>query len=288
MMPRSIQACSLALLGWLFSNGAVQAQNTVMTVYQSDGSAVPFPLFNVDSVVYKVYNFSTPGAGVTDAEGNTYSSMVFGNGQEWMTRNLETRLYSNGDTIEQDRLWPNSQEVIQGAETDGVDDFVDTAYVKDFGRLYNAYAIMDPRNVCPTGWRVPSDTDWVVLASYLQGDTTPLTEQLTYGWQWPGIGGLLKEPGFMPHTGRWNWPNQDATNATGFSAVGSAADYGSGNAIYSLGHFAYYWSTTLDLYWQSFGMVGNRLFLIQNDSPVTMLSPEEYTTKVAVRCIRDE
>lgn len=42
---------------------------------------------------------SSAGAGVSDADGNTYSSVVLGNGQEWMASNLKTSKYSNGDPI---------------------------------------------------------------------------------------------------------------------------------------------------------------------------------------------
>ena len=39
---------------------------------------------------------TNPGAGVT-FNGYTYTSIVLGNGQEWMAENLRTTTYANGD-----------------------------------------------------------------------------------------------------------------------------------------------------------------------------------------------
>jgi uncharacterized protein (TIGR02145 family) len=35
------------------------------------------------------------------------------------------------------------------------------------GRLYNWYAVADERNVCPSGWHVPSETEWQELIKNL-------------------------------------------------------------------------------------------------------------------------
>jgi hypothetical protein len=45
---------------------------------------------------------------VTDIEGNNYGSVVFGNGQEWMTSNLKTKNFNNGDqmSIQYSNDWP--------------------------------------------------------------------------------------------------------------------------------------------------------------------------------------
>jgi uncharacterized protein (TIGR02145 family) len=40
---------------------------------------------------------------------------------------------------------------------------------KKYGRLYNGFAILDPRGLAPEGWRIPTDDDWSKLAMFLGG-----------------------------------------------------------------------------------------------------------------------
>ena len=98
---------------------------------------------------------SNPGAGVTYG-GVNYPTVVLGNGQEWMAENLRTTTYANGDPI------PNVTDPNQwGALTTGAWAHYnnDSQYENPYGKLYNWYAVDDSRNVCPTGWHVPSDAE---------------------------------------------------------------------------------------------------------------------------------
>ena len=81
----------------------------------------------------------------------------------------------------------------------------DAASYKDlYGALYNWYATEPAgnggKNICPTGWHLPAQNEWVLLDSYLD----------------PGLsGGKLKETG----TSHWGSPNTGASNESGFSAL---------------------------------------------------------------------
>jgi hypothetical protein len=108
---------------------------------------------------------SNQGAGVT-YNGYTYSSVVLGNGQEWMSENLRTANYRNGDPIPtglDNSTW--------GSTTAGAYAIYnnDNANEAIYGKLYNWYAVSDSRNVCPTGWHEPTDAEWTVLTDYLGG-----------------------------------------------------------------------------------------------------------------------
>ncbi len=140
---------------------------------------------------------SNPGAGVTFG-GYTYPSVVLGNGQEWMAENLRTTKYRNGDPIPNvtgNHAW---QQLTTGAWAHYENN---ASYENPYGKLYNWYAAADPRNVCPTGWHVPTDAEWTVLTDYLGGESV--------------AGGKMKSTG----TQYWNAPNEGATNASGFSGL---------------------------------------------------------------------
>ena len=73
----------------------------------------------------------------------------------------------------------------------------------NYGSLYNWYAATDARGIAPSGWHLPSDTEWNTLVSELGGYTV--------------AGGKLKETGFE----HWDSPNTSATNAYGFNLLGA-------------------------------------------------------------------
>jgi hypothetical protein len=98
---------------------------------------------------------TNPGAGVT-FNGYTYSSIVLGNGQEWMAENLRTTTYANGDPIPNVTDNTQWQNLTTGAWAHYNND---SQYENPYGKLYNWYAVDDSRNVCPTGWHVPSDAE---------------------------------------------------------------------------------------------------------------------------------
>ena len=164
---------------------------------------------------------TNPGAGVT-FDGYTYSSIVIGNGQEWMAENLRTTIYSNGDPI------PNVQvDSIWGALITGawVNFNNDNQYETTFGKLYNWYTVSDSRNVCPTGWHVPTDNEWTDLTDYLGGQSV--------------AGGKMKSLGIL----YWTAPNGDATNESGFSGL-PAGFRENNNSYSSLNTNGYFWSST--------------------------------------------
>ena len=171
------------------------------------------------------------GGGVTDIDGNSYGSVLIGT-QEWMQQNLKVSKYRNGDNIPfvnqlNIEEWVNTTNGAYGIyNDDAVNDSI-------FGKLYNWYAVADPRGLCPAGWHIPSDEEWTFLENYLGGSSV--------------AGGKMKSvETFSPDTDSWGtglWvsPNTGATNSSGFTAL-PASLYG-GCAICPNGT-TLWWSST--------------------------------------------
>ena len=157
---------------------------------------------------------------LTDIDGNTYQIVVIGS-QIWMKENLKTTKYRNGDAIAtglDNSAWYYA--------TTGAYAILDNNNANDtiYGKLYNWYAVSDPRGICPTGWHVPSDDEWIKLTNYLGGQEV--------------AGGKMKVTG----TTYWPSPNIGATNESSFSALPGSFRPETGN-FYSFGT-AFFWSST--------------------------------------------
>jgi uncharacterized protein (TIGR02145 family) len=160
---------------------------------------------------------------VKDIDGNVYKIMKIG-AQTWMVENLKTTRYNDGTAI------PNvtSKAIWDGLTKGAYCDYNNTpANSHTYGRLYNWYvgASTNPKNVCPTGWHVPTDVKWTILITYLGGGRV--------------AGARLKEKGTI----HWAGPNTGATNEVGFSALPGGYRYGNG-VFTSIGSDGTWWSST--------------------------------------------
>jgi uncharacterized protein (TIGR02145 family) len=143
--------------------------------------------------------------------------------QTWSGCNLNVDTYQNGDII------PEVQDpVIWASLTTGAWCHYnnDPANEAIYGKLYNWYAVNDPRGLAPQGWHIPSDNEFTTLANYLGGATY--------------AGGKMKEEGLC----HWNSPNTRATNESGFTGLpGGARIYNTGGFSY-LKNFGFFWTST--------------------------------------------
>jgi len=158
---------------------------------------------------------------MTDIDGNQYDVIIIGN-QLWMKENLKVSKYRNGDAIPTglvNSVWANTNK---GAYAIYNND--NTNNVR-YGKLYNWYAVNDSRGLCPSGWHIPSESDWSTLLSYLGGRLA--------------CGGKLKSIG----TSYWYSPNSDATNVSGFSALPGGYRNSDGS-FGSIRLDAFFWSAT--------------------------------------------
>ena len=91
-------------------------------------------------------------------------------GQTWMTRNLEETRFRNGDLIKQaqsDEEWQEAGFKKKPAWCYYNDDNDSgSTEIRNRGKLYNSYAVNDPRGLAPEGWHIPTEFDWNVLGTY--------------------------------------------------------------------------------------------------------------------------
>lgn len=225
----------------------------------------------IKGTTYHVRAFATNSAGtaygedvtfttkIADADGNIYNTVTIGT-QIWMVGNLKTTKYNDFRPIyhsENSSEWAN---IRLGAYCWYEND--DVSYNDMYGALYNWYAVVDNRKLCPVGWHVPTDEDWTILTDYLGGIDV--------------AGGKLKETG----TGHWDSPNEGATNETGFTALpgGNRTIDGLFGEIRTNG---YWWSATqLDA---TFAL--GRSMRNSSDSVMTGTFNKRYG--FPVRCIKD-
>ena len=88
--------------------------------------------------------------------GHTYAVVQIG-AQCWFAENLKTPAYANGVSI------PDALSDADWSTTStGAMHTLESSEV-----LYNWYAAVDARGICPAGWKVPSNQEWYVLGEYL-------------------------------------------------------------------------------------------------------------------------
>jgi uncharacterized protein (TIGR02145 family) len=156
---------------------------------------------------------------VTDTDGNAYSS-VFLDGLEWMGENLRVTRFKNGTPIpllSSNTSWQQATSAGRSAYAN------DTTWVAQYGWLYNGHAATDARGICPTGWRLPTDTEYTNLCLTLGGSHM--------------AGGSLKAS--------WGWqmPNTGANGSSGWNGLPGGQRNMSGNFLYR-SYGGYWWSST--------------------------------------------
>ena len=210
-------------------------------------------------------------------QGYDYATVLIGE-QCWFAENLRNENYGNGDAIPtglSDTDWENTSSGAVAVYGEGNSDCFedspdgdacDEAWsLNEYGRLYNWYAVDDPRGLCPSGWHTPSDGEWDALTDFLDCE-------YECGW-------------LMKSTSGW-WDNSHGTNSSGFTALPSGLRrvYGPSPPNYSpfigAGSSSYWWSSTStgSLAWNRWlGMADNSL----------MRDPENPSQGYSVRCLRD-
>lgn len=190
--------------------------NVATPINQTDAANKSY----VDGLLDRILELQAT-VGVKDYDGNIYKAVKIGS-QVWMAENLNTTKYRNGDEI------PNITDNTSwsGLTSGAYCDYNNTpANSNVYGRLYNYYSIVDSRGLCPSGWHVPSDSEWEVLFNTLGGNAV--------------AGGKLKEVGTL----HWSSPNSFATNESGFNAIPTGQRNSLG-VFESMGIYANFWTST--------------------------------------------
>lgn len=201
-----------------------------------------------------VVNSQELGNGVTDVDGNKYTTVKIGI-QEWTQQNLNVSHYRNGDPITE----ASSANELYYMTTGGWIYYnKETSNGVIYGKLYNWNAVNDPRGLAPEGYHIPTEVEINNLFTFLGGANV--------------AGGKLKEEG----TSHWLIPNNGATNESGFTALpgGACTD------IFSyLGKSGHWWTST------EFDNTNSVAYGLQNDLSYSYSGNDIKGIGRSIRCI---
>jgi uncharacterized protein (TIGR02145 family) len=213
---------------------------------------------------------SCTGGGTKDEESpneTTLSNEVTIGEQVWMTKNLNVSTFRNGDPIPHVKTkdeWVKSRDNKQPAWCYYNNDSANGA---KYGKLYNWYAVIDPRGLAPVGYHIPSDAEWTVLTDYLGGEVTAGAKMKNKsGWNSYMTGGSETCPncinwnaeyrGKVPcHTCKdtrsVDVPQKsysgNGTNTSGFSGLPGGHRLGYSGSFDGIGeYYGFWWSSTED------------------------------------------
>jgi len=186
------------------------------------------------------------------------SEVIIG-AQVWLTKNLDVATFRNGDPIQEAKT--NAEWLAAGTNKQPAWCYYENESTNStkYGKLYNWYAVNDPRGLAPEGYHVPTDEEWTQLTDYLGGESVAGTK--------------------MKSTSGW-YANGNGTNESGFNGLPGGGRLYNGT-FYSQGSYGYWWSASdedkevasfLSLYY-------NYSFVGRNGS----LKEEGYS----VRCLKD-
>lgn len=200
--------------------------------------------------------FSCTG-GMKDQEGKSIHSIKIGD-QNWMAENLNVSHFRNGDTIPEVKT--SADWKMMGEEGKPAWCYMenDTVNGKKFGKLYNWYAVNDPRGLAPEDWHVATDDEWTQMINFLGG----------------GVMAALN----MRNTGLED--NLNKTYENGFSGTpgGIRNSYG---VFYGFGSFGYWWSAS------EFSTSSAYIHILSYVSCAINFQNFEKPFGASVRCIRD-
>ena len=182
--------------------------------------------------------------------------------QVWSLRNLDVDTYANGDPI---------PEVTDGATWDSLTtgawcwNLNDSANGLIYGKLYNWYAVNDPRGLAPQGWHVSTENDWLTLIDCLGA---------------PTAGQQTKEAG----NAHWSSPNTN-TNSSGFTALpsGYRTSYNQGiDGFGGLSTYGWFWTSTPNGLTEAITFI-----MIYNSDAIIPSNPLLKRVGLAVRLVQD-
>ncbi len=155
-----------------------------------------------------------------DRDGNSYEAIQTGP-MIWTGKNLDVAHYRNGEPIPEVQDSAEWSTLTTGGwcyngnkQENG----------KTYGKLYNWYAVNDPRGLAPDGWHVATDAEWSALAKLLGG-----TEN---------TGGALKSAIL------WKEEGAGADNKSGFDALPGGARRDTDGHFMPPGEYSRLWSST--------------------------------------------
>jgi len=178
--------------------------------------------------------------------------------QTWMIKNLNVDKFRNGDPVPEAKSieeWINACENEQPAWCYYGND---PSLGNQYGKIYNWYAVNDPRGISPEGWRIPGQGDWTILIDYLGGKDV--------------AGKMMKSENIWEGGGKGN-------NESGFSAL--PGGFRTSEGFNFIGGSGFWWSSL-----EINNSVVEGYQLQYFESIYTVLSPKN-NRGMSIRCIKD-
>ena len=182
-------------------------------------------------------------------QGYDYETVQIGE-QCWFAENLRATSYRNGEGLLSglgQEEWLNTSEgalANMGAagsscqhyhpDFDACDQSIS---LFEFGLLYNGYAVGDGRGLCPSGWKIPSDEDFMVLESHLGMAESELND---FDWRGTDEGVQMKSMD--------GWSAGGAgVNSSGFNVKSAGYRRADSGAFNGAGYFGHFWTSTSEI-----------------------------------------
>jgi len=213
--------------------------------------------------------------GVIDQDRNYYGIVTI-NTQTWLAENLNTGI------VIPHYMEPTDNGIV---EKNCYEDNTNNCSI--YGGLYTLHEMMDynpsdtgiigtTQGICPAGWHIPTDNEWSTLIYYLGGE--------------PIAGAALKEA----DTTHWQFPNEGATNETGFTALPGGEmvrddDYSTNpndNKFGGLEIMANFWASSINFFESDPIETGSEYFIIYKETYLRLIQVPNFYG-VSVRCIKD-
>jgi len=232
----------------------------------------------------------------------TYKETKIGS-QIWMVQNLNVDKFQNGDAIPHAKTDEDWKKALRDDQPAWCYYDNDPANETKYGKLYNWYAVNDPRGIAPKGWHVASINDWESLKKNL-GEEAEKKMKATSDWASYSTGGAAilcpncidwsseyrkkvpchtckdtrktgKNTPIVEHSG-------NGTNSSGFSALpgGKRNDHSSFNTV---GEIGYWWTSS-----KASTNYAYSIFLEYNNIDVRVYQAFSSGEGFSVRCVKGE
>ncbi|HMO33770.1 MAG TPA: fibrobacter succinogenes major paralogous domain-containing protein [Lacibacter sp.] len=236
-------------------NQGVDPAGNIRLTFSSDTALADGTPFTFD-VVYTQPVLQRSVSMTQQAQFQNYANVTIGT-QVWMSENLDVAFFRNGDPIPHVPHGPAWATLTTPAWCYYNNDPATGAV---YGRMYNWYAVGDPRGLAPEGWHVARDAEWNTLANFVGGTAV--------------AGGQLKAVTL------WNAPNTGATNSRGFTALPGGVR-GNGGSYFGLGNGGIWWCA------EQFGPNGAIFWSLSATSAATSRGGASKQDGHSVRCVKD-
>lgn len=188
--------------------------------------------------------------------------VIIGN-QTWTSQNLDVETFRNGNKIPEAKTQEEWIQATKSKMPAWCHYYNDPENGAKYGKLYNWYAVNDPRGLAPTGWHIPSDEEWSILVKTL-GDDKELANKIKYTEGWKN--------------------DENGNNSSGLSLVPGGYRYSNGY-FDPTGSSAYLWSSSIDDKIQGDSIALGRNLSFDGSFQTYWFSKG---LGLSVRCVKDE